>query len=400
MKVVCILSDALRHDYIEKMDFLKKMSNEKYYIKKIKPGLGFCEISEYVTGMDSIKNENVFQITFNNKFSSIEGKVKILSKLNNFMGSIPKVRKYTDKIISKYVETDKFYVDTNEIKRVRYNIPLELLKYFKPTESYYKYDDNNFFFEKNIFNDMKKSNISYDIDNFVEHNKIKGTDEERLENLRKKINTKSLKDFTLLYIGYGELAHVLGTKDIKFNHILKQYDLKLKSIYDDLINKYDNDACLVILGDHGMVDVEKYININKNIDEICKKNNLIKGNDIVYFIDSTFVRIWIKDKSKVENIERELKNEYLNDIEPIEFDDRIKSIYGDIIIMLKPGKVFFPDFFNRKKIKGMHGYSNEICEQQGMMLILGESIKKSAYNNLHLHEAKDILLSLLKNSVI
>ena len=35
-----------------------------------------------------------------------------------------------------------------------------------------------------------------------------------------------------------------------------------------------------------------------------------------------------------------------------------------------------------------------------MMLILGESIKKSAYNNLHLHEAKDILLSLLKNSVI
>ncbi|EMU55854.1 alkaline phosphatase family protein [Clostridium butyricum] len=400
MKVVCILSDALRHDYIEKMDFLKKMSNEKYYIKKIKPGLGFCEISEYVTGMDSIKNENVFQITFNNKFSSIEGKVKILSKLNNFMGSIPKVRKYTDKIISKYVETDKFYVDTNEIKRVRYNIPLELLKYFKPTESYYKYDDNNFFFEKNIFNDMKKSNISYDIDNFVEHNKIKGTDEERLENLRKKINTKSLKDFTLLYIGYGELAHVLGTKDIKFNHILKQYDLKLKSIYDDLINQYDNDACLVILGDHGMVDVEKYININKNIDEICKKNNLIKGNDIVYFIDSTFVRIWIKDKSKVENIERELKNEYLNDIEPIEFDDRIKSIYGDIIIMLKPGKVFFPDFFNRKKIKGMHGYSNEICEQQGMMLILGESIKKSAYNNLHLHEAKDILLSLLKNSVI
>ena len=49
MNIVFILSDALRHDYIEHMPYLKKMSEENIYYENVKPGIGFCEISEYIT---------------------------------------------------------------------------------------------------------------------------------------------------------------------------------------------------------------------------------------------------------------------------------------------------------------------------------------------------------------
>ncbi len=55
-KVICILSDALRFDYIEKQDmkFLKEITGKGdcFYVEKIISGLGFCEIVEYVTGKD------------------------------------------------------------------------------------------------------------------------------------------------------------------------------------------------------------------------------------------------------------------------------------------------------------------------------------------------------------
>ena len=59
-KVVFILSDAFRYDYVFKhnLSFLKEkvISNQVHLIKNIHPSTGFCEIVEYVTGQSSLEH--------------------------------------------------------------------------------------------------------------------------------------------------------------------------------------------------------------------------------------------------------------------------------------------------------------------------------------------------------
>ena len=53
-KVLIVLLDALRHDYLNSEDtpFLYSLSNKSIYVKKLVPGYGFCERSEILTGSD------------------------------------------------------------------------------------------------------------------------------------------------------------------------------------------------------------------------------------------------------------------------------------------------------------------------------------------------------------
>lgn len=389
MKVVFILSDATRWDYLNFMPFLKQQSGNSYYIKKIKPGVGFCEISEYLTGISSIENGNLFQITFNGNYS--RQKYSFLQAINWLSTKIPKIRWKAAKIIDNYLKKKQLFYDSR-ILNVRYAIPINMLNYFMPTESIYKYDSEKFFPESNFILNLKKNGHTCDLEDFVEHNKIQGTDEERLERLNKKILGKELKDFTLLYIGKGEMAHIKGTKSKVFYEKMIEYDKKLENIYDNLKANYQDDFALVVLGDHGMVDVNHYINVTKIIRKITEKGIEI-GKDFVYFIDSTCLRIWIKDKSNILDIDeivRKYLNPYIDDsVETEKFDKK----YGDLVYMIKPGNMLFPDFFNMYRQRGMHGYTNDIEEQWGMCIIMG-NVKKRMVEILELTKMKNIVLEL------
>ncbi|MBS4983075.1 alkaline phosphatase family protein [Hungatella hathewayi] len=389
MNIVFILSDALRHDYIEHMPYLKKMSEENIYYENVKPGIGFCEISEYITGIDSIENGNLFQLTFNRKFG--KKKFKLLTYINEFFNHIPRIRRYTQKLITKILEKKDCFID-RDILRVRYNIPINLLSYFEPTESRYQYDSEQFFPNTNLLLQIKALGKTYDIDDFVKHNKIKGTDEERLKRLNAKIKNKELSDFTLLYIGKGEFAHMTGTSDSKFHNRLAEYDDMLKNLNLLLKENYNNNYRLIILGDHGMVDVKKYINILPVVKKIKSKYGLSVGDDFVYFIDSTALRLWFKDKKIIPQVDNDISKYLEGNIELTKIDNKY---YGDLIYMLKPSNVFFPDFFNTKKNKGMHGYNNTIHEQKGLCVIMGSKTDET-YKEIPLHEVKHIVLDLLK----
>ena len=66
-KVVCILSDALRYDYINKynLTFFKERINQKkcFYAEKIIPATGYCEIVEFITGKETQVHNMFTQIT-------------------------------------------------------------------------------------------------------------------------------------------------------------------------------------------------------------------------------------------------------------------------------------------------------------------------------------------------
>lgn len=389
MKIVFILSDALRHDYIQYMPFLKEMSEEYIYYKNVTPGIGFCEISEYLTGISSLDNGNLFQITFTGKYDC--RKFKTSAKINNICNHIPRLRRYTQRAFEKYLKHHINDFDDRDILQVRYNIPIDMINFFQPTESRLDYDSEDFFPESNLFQYLGKHGYSYDIDDFVKHNKIIGTDEERLSRLNKKIQNRELADFTMLYIGVGEIAHMTGTLDVEFHDKLAEYDRCLKNSKDLLDNIYGDEYRFIILGDHGMVDIEKYININPLLHKLKVQCNLKIGEDFIYFIDSTALRIWVNEKEKLLQCDAVIRDFLKNELDDIHIQN---NFYGDLIYMLKPGKVFFPDFFNTKKNKGMHGYTNEICEQKGLCVIIGAEEHK-VIDNLELKNAKNIITDLL-----
>lgn len=387
MKVVFILSDANRWDYINYMPFLKEQSNRGYFVEKIIPGIGFCEISEYISGLPSTENGNLFQITFKGKYGPrINKGLKNLCSITN---KIPKIRWKIASKVDNYLKRSPM-IDESGILNVRYAIPIDLISYFKPTESLYEYDDIHFFPNLNLLQKIKAKGHSYDIDDFVKHNKVKGTDEERLVRLQEKIKNKNLKDFTLLYIGKGEVAHETGTDDKFFHKILYKYDKVLRDIYKLLVDNYGDKFIFVFLGDHGMVNVKKYINPTRIIKDLQKIFHLVCGEDFVYFVDSTCLRFWFREKSVITDANTIILK-HIGDYVDNSVDTKlIDSSYGDLIYIVKPGVMFFPDFFNLKKKKGMHGYQNTISDQWGICICMG-NVTQGYCEQMHLYEINDFI---------
>ncbi|MCD8256731.1 MAG: alkaline phosphatase family protein [Oscillospiraceae bacterium] len=387
MKAVFILSDALRHDYLAYMPFLRKMSGECEFYKKIIPGLGFCEISEYVSGIPSLENGNIFQITFSGKFGATKN--HWLTRMTNIVNKIPRVRRYYAQWLDRRLAEKDGVEFEKDMVRVRYHIPLFLLHFFKPTESKLKYDDAAFFPQSNLFHKLRARGISYDIDDFVEFNKIRGSETSRLRNLARKIERRELKDFTLLYIGYGEIAHRTGTGSDAFHRTLAAYDRELERMFQRLEANYPGEYRFMILGDHGMVDVEKYIDLTELLKEISEAHSMKVGEDFVYFIDSTALRLWFRDSSVIADCDRRIRAALSADLDDVDLK-RGDHFYGDRIYFLRPGRVFFPDFFNTVRNRGMHGYTNRIDEQKGMALILGAA--PAQHEELELHEVSKLIL--------
>ena len=196
---------------------------------------------------------------------------------------------------------------------------------------------------KNLFCWMKSKNIQYDLDGFVKYNKVVGTDQDRINQLLQKIDSNSLKDFTLIYLGVGELAHFLSMDDPKFIEAMQTYDRNMASLYSALASS-EYDFELVLLGDHGMVPISSYINIEPDIHRIARSLNLTLFEDYMFFIDSTMVRIWIKDGALVSRFESELFQVIGDSLETtgdiFSYLDSFKPDYGNIIALLKPEFVF------------------------------------------------------------
>lgn len=400
-KVIFILADAFKSEYINvcNLEFLKEeiTKTNNLYIEKIYPSTGFCEIIEYVTGKPAEENGYLAQIAFKEEWEKKEVNINywllILEKIEKIMSKIPKIRwiyfNFVNKILKKYI--------SEEMIRVRYKIPITLLEYFKPTESVYSYDSIGFGGESNIFYKLKEKGVSYDIDDFVKYNKIKGTDNGRLENLITKIKNKDLKGFTLLYIGYGEIAHYNSVKNNFFNQELKNFDIKLREVVNLLKKNYEEYE-LMILGDHGMVNIENYFNIYPIIEEFRNKFNLNLKKDYMYFIDSTMFRLSLKNKLIISEVRKffkdKLKGYYEENLE--DYFNKFDSKYGDIKILLKPGNVFYPDYFNYKKNKGMHGYNSKTQGQEGTFVsISSQKLNQEKFKEKYLYQINEYIIKEL-----
>ncbi|MEK6914113.1 MAG: alkaline phosphatase family protein [Nanoarchaeota archaeon] len=175
--------------------------------------------------------------------------------------------------------------------------------------------------------------------------------------IKKHIAKKSDIDF--FYFGdLDNLGHEYGTKDSKIIEAVKRIDKEISKMEFDLI-----------FSDHGMVDIKKIVGVPITRD--C-------------FIDSDMARYWGKE----EELEDIIKKLPLNDGKIIKWDKK----YGDLIFLVDTGILIFPNFWNDKPVKGMHGYDGKNKDMKAFYLLNKTGLKK----NLKTEELHQILNEIRK----
>jgi len=395
-KVVLVLIDALRSDYVTKEDspFLYNFAKQNKYFKNVTQSRSFCERAEIFTGLSPRESGYFTAIAYCPEESQYKD-IKILEKLTFFEKLFGKNRFYNGvkNRLMRLVTMKK------NITMRSYSIPLKTLKYFNLTEDKYDFRDENAFDGKgNIFKDCKNNGLKIYYDSFTALNFTKSTsDESRLNMVEENINSDF--DLFLTYIGVMDsCAHKYGPKSKEQKLELKHLDQRLSIFHKNIISE-NRDAKFIFLGDHGMADVHTHIDIAKELNRIAAENSLKLGDDYVYFLDSTIFRVWYLNSNAFGVIDQKLKNNTLltsNGVfvdesiakkEEIPFPDRR---YGDTLWMANLGVLIFPDFFHAvKPYKGMHGYDVNDVSSKGTCILSAEEYEY--IDNIKLTDIYDIL---------
>tara|TARA_Y100000310_G_C20655354_1_gene801700 strand:+ start:403 stop:1287 length:885 start_codon:yes stop_codon:yes gene_type:complete len=166
-------------------------------------------------------------------------------------------------------------------------------------------------------------------------------------------------DIDFVYFGeLDELGHRYGTNSFEIIKAVREIDKKVSLMRFDLI-----------FSDHGMVNVEKIVRVP--ITEDC-------------FIDSDMARYW-GSEDEMKRIKDKLPMEHGKIIE-------WNKKYGDLIFLVNTGVLIFPDFWNEKIVRGMHGYDGQHKDMKAFYLLN----KNGSREDLKVEELHEVLNEIRK----
>lgn len=240
-------------------------------------------------------------------------------------------------------------------------VPVEIKRYFSwQTLFDYRKPHLSRFTNITIFNELYKRGIGFLV-MFIE--KLYRNFSFLLNYLKKSMLSNDIETIFIISGDCDYLGHKYGPQSyytyIKLYEILKFIQFLFKLV------KPEN---IYIFGDHGMSPINGYYNIYEDLIKLSKRCNIKIGKDMIFFIDSTIVRLWLQTDRALA-----VFNEYKKELEKYGkiidytnakyFDIPIPmNMYGDVVILAKNSMVFYPSFwlpFNIKKLKGAHGYLSD-----------------------------------------
>jgi hypothetical protein len=273
------------------------------------------------------------------------------------------------KLIPKFGFFDKALhrVVAKLIGRPVYGIPLTLLPYMRfsgPTAYEHNFSRPTFLSDHN-FRRILYSELGVK-DDVVFENALNVLERERSEKL---------------FVATAELdgvMHHYGMHCERYENQIALITEKAEQLVRKFLDLHGKDAKYYIFSDHGMADVTEPVEID--VEKILGQPG---PGSYGYFVDATFLRIWVDDKSIRGSVEAML-DEMVNTGRGFLLDSGARELYGlkdgthgDYIFLLNEGKMFFPSFFGRALSKAMHGYKPDLDSQQGV-LISNAAIKNGA----------------------
>lgn len=378
MATVLILLDAFRWDYIseENTPFLYGLAQESIYIQKLKAGVGFCERTEILTGMRPDKSLNFTAIGYKPQTSFYQ-RYKTILKILSLFDKPKRTRR-------------RFRWLLNHIFRhlgarlLTYEIPLKLLSYWDLTEDKIDHRTHGVFHSESIFDIMRSHDKDIFYDSFTALGMLPSrSDDDRIRMVLDNANLKY--HLYLLFIGEADsIGHYYGPNSEETRQVVSRIDKKIRAFVTSFRSMNNDNVSFVLLGDHGMVDVDCYLNVWDEVKQFTSRYGFKEEKDYLMFLDSTLVRFWSFNDRATDLFQQMLclpPFSHLGRIIDEKMADKYHIPYGDqeyghIIWWANPGVVIYPDFFHSvRPVKGMHGYDSNCLDNQGFCIIAGDRIQ-------------------------
>lgn len=385
MPVYLILLDAFRHDYLspEHTPFLAKCAGEGEYYEKVRPSPGFCERAEILTGLSAKETGFFAAIGFDPDHSEYRHAVAqtladraeraALWPLQwlpaNLRGPIH--RRVRGRLARHLVRRDR--------KMKTYFIPHRWLPYFALTEDRVDHRERGAFPRPSLLSLLEDAGGTYYYDSFsaLGFRAPYSSDSERLQAVLKDLRANP-KDLYLIYQTAPDAAgHRYGPDSAGLHAALRVLDNDIARFVAEAESVRPSGR-YVFLGDHGMTAVDRKFDAEGEISRLLSSVGLSRHRDVVYFLDSTLVRLWAMSARARAALPMLLEassafaqhggwahaHESLRAAIP--WPDRR---YGDFLWAADPGVIVTPDFFQGTVApKGMHGYVKQTSDALGMCI--------------------------------
>lgn len=387
--VLIVLLDALRYDYLSHEDtpFLYALSRKGLHVRTLTPGYGFCERSEILTGADASITGNFAAYTYAPDQSPFQhGRYvrTLLAVLDYCAEAIPRALPrgpalFFDKVhrygLSRLQRVYRRFRDCYDWNR----IPLRFFHLFALTEDARNHTEPQAFSLPSIYDLLRDRGLSW-------HHGFQDLATDMLDPydvaLRKLYAAfRESHSFYCFAIGHIDTnCHKRGTSQDARGATVRLVDTMAKEMYEEFMDANPGGQ-VIFFGDHGMLDVNQVFDAEGELLQFFKDKGWKAPRDIVYFLDSTMVRLWGEKaeecRSLVSNGDWSKYGVVVDEALASKFGILNASFnYGDLIWWANPGVAVFPDFFRRvDPPMGMHGYDINVAEHKGLAIAVGPNIK-------------------------
>lgn len=193
------------------------------------------------------------------------------------------------------------------------------------------------------------------------------------------------------------VAHQNGPWSKRSIEKVKQLDYLVKNLIKELREMYQ-EVNIMIFGDHGMVEVNKTLNISAEIE----KSGLKENRDYFVFLDATMARFWFKSeeaKQKVIEVLQDIESGHIlveQDIKKFRIDFP-HTKYGELIFLAHSGVLISPNYFQGSDIvKGMHGYDPNNSGLDGALILHSQRIAHKYIGQAKFVDLFPTLLDILR----
>jgi len=362
--VLLLQLDACFHDYICEANtpFLYELKQQGVSGALV-PTFGFEPDAAYIAGLYPEEANGGAQFWYDpggSPFSFLGGSSRVLNLL-------PDLPERALRRLIKRIAMRRYPSPTLSTARA----PFHLLKYFSfPMQC--RMDEPRFVKSDAVFDHLLKAGRRWIYHGSPNH-KVD------LYSVIKRVEQELFPGIEFAFFHVGDLdraGHRYGPDSQVIKEILQKIDKGIKRIWE-IAKKCFEEGHLVIMGDHGMMEVRRHLDIWSEL----KKLPVRLEKDYLMFLDSTMARFWFFSKKAEELITDLLNNidngHILSQGEKDKYHlNYSHNKFGDIIFLVDPGVLIFPNFYQkRKSVKGMHGYAPETPEQQSALLIHSPKVK-------------------------
>ncbi len=402
-KIIFLLLDAFRHDYINPIDtpFLFEGTKRGVYGKKLRSTTGFTQRTAIFTGTKGTESGAFTMFNFdaeNSPFQFLKRdgrwrRMRATAAIEKGLPSISglrRVKRLLREGHDRHEQAYRSWIQTESKKFACHAppayIPFGILPLLGVSEDHRPIHMAGAYPDETIFDKLCEKQITY---KFFMYPAVNGEDERVLEMLLREAGS-STRMLLGQFSDSDALVHACGPSSRKRREVTGEIDRKLREI----AARYGSETTWVMIGDHGMTDVVEEIDVVAAVEGFAKSQGVRTGKDFVMFLDSTMARFrWLSGKGRqfVERIPElsalQNKGRFIDDAMAARYAIPIRDRkYGDLIWWANTGVLVFPDYFHDRytRNRGMHGYDSDHEDMKGFFLAFGPSINPRVLEEVEL----------------